>query len=170
MNIRDVWAAYGELEEQKNRPDEANYWQRICLATMSDEDRAPMNGFLDALDISALRQMTSEEGPLVKEIRTCSFQLMRLLDDTLNLTKIEKGEVESNPTIFNLLIPLGSVCLTLSDRARLDWLNFNVNIWPNFPILIYGAARLLSGSEQIPFEYPEVHKTRGNWRDSQLAS
>jgi hypothetical protein len=77
--------------------------KKVYLVTISHEDGTPMNRFFDVPAIFALRQMTSKPGLFVDEIRTCSFQFMRLLDDTLNPTKIEKWKTESSPTIFSLL-------------------------------------------------------------------
>jgi hypothetical protein len=87
-------AAYNELEAQKNRGDETSLQKKVCLANMSYKNRTPMNGILDILDIFAVREIANKQGLPIDEIRTCSFQLMRFLDDPLALTKSEKGEVE----------------------------------------------------------------------------
>jgi signal transduction histidine kinase/ActR/RegA family two-component response regulator len=174
MDISELRAAYRELERQKKRADEANRQKTVFLANMSHEIRTPMNGIFGILDIFALQELTSEQRLIVDAIRTSSFQLMRLLDDTLNLTKIEQGEVESNPTVFNLSKLFEPVCLATSSRARLNGLKFNVNIAANFPTLIYGDSQLLLQvlnnllSNALKFTKRGAISVTVNWRPEEV--
>jgi signal transduction histidine kinase/CheY-like chemotaxis protein len=143
IDITDLRAAITELEAQQKCADEANRQKTIFLANMSHEIRTPMNGIFGILDILALQELTTEQRLIVDAIRASSFQLMRLLDDTLNLTRIEQGEVESNPTIFNLCKLFEPVCLANASRAKANGIRFAVQVEPNFPILFYGDSPLL---------------------------
>ncbi|KAH0786719.1 putative ATPase [Histomonas meleagridis] len=141
IDITELRNAYNELEIEKKRAEEANRQKTVFLANMSHEIRTPMNGIFGMLDVLALQELTNEQRILVDSIRSSSFQLMKLLDDTLNMSKIEQGQFEYNPTIFNLTKLFEPICIATSSRARLNHLKFNLIIDKHFPILIYGDSQ-----------------------------
>jgi signal transduction histidine kinase len=102
-----------------------------------------MNGIFRILDILGTQELTTEQRLIVDAIRASSFRLMRLLEDTLNLTKIEQGEVESNPSVFNLSQLFESVCASAASRAKSNGVRFVVQIPPDFPVLVFGDSQLL---------------------------
>ena len=142
VDITELRHAYDELEIEKKRAEEANKQKTIFLANMSHEIRTPMNGIFGVLDILALQELTSEQRLLIDSIRASSFQLMKLLDDTLNLSKIEQGEVESTPVVFSLAKQLEPICIASASRARMNGVKFIVNIDKNVPSLVFGDAQL----------------------------
>jgi signal transduction histidine kinase/CheY-like chemotaxis protein len=143
IDITELRAAYTELETQKRRADEASRQKTMFLANMSHEIRTPMNGIFGILDILATQELTSEQRLIVDTIRASSFRLMGLLEDTLTLTKIEQGEVESNPSVFNLSKLFEPVCVAAASRAKSNGIRFLVQIPADFPILVFGDSQLL---------------------------
>jgi signal transduction histidine kinase len=136
-------AAYTELETQKRRADEANRQKTMFLANMSHEIRTPMNGIFGILNILATQELTSEQRLIVDPIRASSFRLMRLLKGTLNLTKIEQGDIESNTSVFNLSKLFEPVCVAAASHAKSNGIRFVVQIPADFPILVFGDSHLL---------------------------
>ena len=142
VDITELRHAYDELETEKKRAEEANRQKTIFLANMSHEIRTPMNGIFGILDVLALKELTSEQRLLVDSIRASSFQLLRLLDDTLNLSKIEQGEVESTPGIFAISRQIEPICIASVSKARTNGVKFQVVIDKDVPSLVFGDSHL----------------------------
>ena len=64
------------------------------LATMSHEIRTPMNGVLGMLELMALTPLDEEQHTLVSTMRDSGAALLRIIDDILDLSKIEAGKLE----------------------------------------------------------------------------
>ena len=64
------------------------------LATMSHEIRTPMNGVLGMLELMALTPLDEEQRMLVSTMRDSGAALLRIIDDILDLSKIEAGKLE----------------------------------------------------------------------------
>ena len=142
IDITDLTNTLTELEEQNKRAEEANKQKTVFLANMSHEIRTPMNGIFGILDIIASQELTSEQRVLIDSIRSSSFQLMKLLDDTLNLSKIEQGDIENNPTIFNFGSVLEPICIGTSSRARMNHVKFQFQVDRQFPLIGYADQQL----------------------------
>ncbi|EAY07775.1 ATPase, putative [Trichomonas vaginalis G3] len=143
IDITDNRNAFMELEEKGQAAEQANREKTQFLANMSHEIRTPMNGIFGMLDVLAYQELTQEQRLLVDSIRSSSFQLMRLLDDTLNLSKIEQGELESTPTTVNLLKIIEPTMIANSSRARMSKISFSIIVSKNFPTLVYADSQLI---------------------------
>nr|WP_255542306.1 ATP-binding protein [Azospirillum sp. INR13] len=64
------------------------------LATMSHEIRTPMNGVLGMLELMALTPLDEEQRTLVSTMRESGAALLRIIDDILDLSKIEAGKLD----------------------------------------------------------------------------
>ncbi|OHT01407.1 ATPase [Tritrichomonas foetus] len=143
IDITELRNALNELQKEQRRAEEADRQKTVFLANMSHEIRTPMNGIFGILDVLALQELNSEQRLLVDSVRASSFQLMKLLDDTLNLSKIETGEIEMNMSIFNLTTIFEPICIATASSAKLNQLKLNVIIDKMFPITLYGNSQLI---------------------------
>ena len=64
------------------------------LATMSHEIRTPMNGVLGMLELMALTPLNAEQAQIVTTVRDSATALLRIIDDILDLSKIEAGKLD----------------------------------------------------------------------------
>lgn len=142
IDVSELREAYDSLEKERKRAEEANKQKTVFLANMSHEIRTPMNGIFGMLDVLSIQELTSEQRLLIDSIRSSSYQLMKLLDDTLNLTKIEQGSFETNFVVFDLSAFIEPIVIACSSRAHLNKILLNVNVKYPFPSLIYGDPQL----------------------------
>ncbi|EAX88959.1 ATPase, putative [Trichomonas vaginalis G3] len=143
IDVTDVERANQELEEQRKIAVEANKQKTLFLANMSHEIRTPMNPIFGLLDIIAQGEITGEQRLLVDTMRSLSFQLLKLLDDTLNLSKIEQGDMEMNVATFDFWAAIEPAIVASASRARKDGIKFIVRSSPKFPLKINHDVHLI---------------------------
>lgn len=143
IDVTDVERANQELEEQRKIAVEANKQKTLFLANMSHEIRTPMNPIFGLLDIIAQGEITGEQRLLVDTMRSLSFQLLKLLDDTLNLSKIEQGDMEMQIATFDFWAALEPSIVASASRARKDGIKFIVRSSPKFPLKITHDVHLI---------------------------
>jgi signal transduction histidine kinase/CheY-like chemotaxis protein len=110
-----VAASNHQLRQQKDLAEAATRGKSQFLANMSHELRTPMTGVLGMLDILLLGNLDAEQRESVTIAHTSARSLIRILNDILEMTKIEMGKfsIEEKPfslrkcveSTFNILFP-----------------------------------------------------------------
>ncbi|MBD2435508.1 CHASE2 domain-containing protein [Nostoc sp. FACHB-110] len=126
-----------ELWEAKQAADAANEAKSEFLANMSHELRTPLNGILGFAQVLELSpDLTEKNREGVSIIYQCGSHLLMLINDILDLSKIEARKLELFPTVVNLRTFLHSVTEICSIRAEQKAIGFNIVIDNSLPVAI----------------------------------
>ena len=93
-DVREERASQKELAEALERAEEATRLKSEFLANMSHEIRTPLNGVIGMAQVLSHSQLSPEQAEHLDIIRDSSGNLMTLLNDILDLSKIESGKIE----------------------------------------------------------------------------
>jgi signal transduction histidine kinase/DNA-binding NarL/FixJ family response regulator len=108
-----------ELEAAKEKADAANLAKSKFLATMSHEIRTPMNGILGMAQLMMASELTEGERQEYARIILSSGQtLLNLLNDILDLSKVEAGRVALEHLVFSPASMIREVAALFSDEAQ----------------------------------------------------
>jgi signal transduction histidine kinase/CheY-like chemotaxis protein len=130
------------LEEQKQAAEAASVAKSSFLATMSHEIRTPMNGVLGLASLLAETPLNDEQRELVGVIVSSGRALMNILNDVLDISKIEAGCSELESTDFDLADLVSKVHAMFSAQASTKGLEFEVEISPTKRTLVGDPGRL----------------------------
>ena len=101
-DITDQQAAASALEEALERAKAANIAKSTFLATMSHEIRTPLNGVLGMAQAMAGDQLSARQRDRLNVIRESGEGLLAILNDVLDLSKIEAGKLDLEDIDFDL--------------------------------------------------------------------
>ncbi|XPV75710.1 MAG: response regulator [Desulfovibrio sp.] len=108
------------------------------LANMSHEIRTPMNSILGLTELALAREKSSTVLEYLRVIRSSSYSLMTLLNDILDLSKIEAGKLEIDSTTFFLRDLIDDIIGSFYTRIQNKDLDFDVVIHPEIPDALTG--------------------------------
>jgi two-component system sensor histidine kinase/response regulator len=95
------------------------------LANMSHEIRTPMNGVLGMLDLLRETKMTTNQQDWLATAHNSGEVLLEIINDILDLTKLESGKFEVEQVDFNLVDLVEDVCALLASRSYAKGLELN---------------------------------------------
>ncbi len=141
-----------ELEEQYRRVQEANRLKSEFLANMSHELRTPLNGIIGFAELmydGKVGPVSSDHKEYLGDILTSARHLLQLINDILDLSKVESGKMEFRPEPVHLGDVIGEVRDILRTLAAQKRIRVESAVVPDLTDVVTDPAKL----KQILYNY-----------------
>ncbi len=133
VDVTEVAAAKRQAEQARVAAEKANQAKSEFLANMSHEIRTPMNGILGFAEVLMHQQLDVQQEESVKIIQQCGEQLMELINDILDLSKIESGKFTLEETDFSLRKLIYEAISVVEPKLLEKDVEMKITIAPNLP-------------------------------------
>ena len=126
------------LKEAKLAAEKANMAKSVFLANISHEVRTPLNGILGMADLLLRNQLTRNQLSMVETIKNAGYSLLMVLNDILDISKIEAGKMNLENLPFNPRDLISDATTSLSSLIKNKPVEVNIDISPKTPEHLYG--------------------------------
>lgn len=127
VDITDQLATESALRDAVTRAQAANAAKSAFLANMSHEIRTPLTGVLGMADLLAETELTAGQKPMIDTIRLSGWSLLSLINDILDLARVEAGKLTLDQRPFSLSTFMQQLNALHIASARAKDLEFSVS-------------------------------------------
>ncbi|MEN9904554.1 MAG: hypothetical protein RLZZ555_1119 [Pseudomonadota bacterium] len=128
------------LRTARDAAEAANRAKGAFLSNMSHELRTPLNAIIGMTYLLQASQLQPEQQDQLKAVQSASSQLLGLIDDILNYTRLDAGTLGTQEQDFELGGLLDTVSGRIRDKAAAKGLRLNVELSPDLPRQLHGDA------------------------------
>ncbi len=138
LDITDLKELQTCMQEARESAEESNRAKSEFLANMSHELRTPMNGVLGMAQLLEMSPLNPEQHEFVSVIMQSGLNLVKIIGDILDLSKIEAHRMELEHRIFSLGEVITQTINLLQPQAKAKGLKIFSRIDPDLPDLFWG--------------------------------
>ena len=129
-----------ELIEARETAQRASQAKTTFLAIMSHEIRTPLNAIIGMCEILEETVLSKEQHEYLKILREAGETLLAIINDVLDISKIECGDVQIEKSEFSLDTLVEKVCDILAIKAHKKGIELADHISPNVPVNLIGDS------------------------------
>ena len=133
----------GQLELRRQEAERATRAKSDFLAVMSHEIRTPLNAIIGMADLLSATTLTPEQQKYVDVFQRNGVGLLNLINDILDLSKVESGKIELESVEMDLRDVIGRAVEVIEGRARAKGLLLTCTIEPSVPVQLVGDPNRL---------------------------
>jgi signal transduction histidine kinase/CHASE2 domain-containing sensor protein/DNA-binding NarL/FixJ family response regulator/HPt (histidine-containing phosphotransfer) domain-containing protein len=126
------------LEKARQLAESAGKMKSEFLANMSHEIRTPMNGIISFTELLLDTKLNEEQRNFVETIRCSSDNLLNIINEILDFTKIEAGQLDLEEINFNLVDAVEQTIEVLANNAYSKGIELSCRIEPTIPKNLQG--------------------------------
>ncbi|UCV06547.1 PAS domain-containing hybrid sensor histidine kinase/response regulator [Dechloromonas denitrificans] len=127
-----------QLASAKEVAEQASRAKSVFLANMSHEIRTPMNAIIGLNHLVERNTADPEQRERLHKVADAAHHLLSIINQILDISKIEAGKLELEPTDFLLSRVLDNTSILILDRLRSHGLAFHTEIDPALPPVLHG--------------------------------
>lgn len=128
-----------ELQKAKNEAEAANRAKEKFMSNLSHEMLTPMNGIMGFLNrLQELPDLSEKQSYFLSAIQNAADNLLVLLEDLLDFSRIEGSEVKINKRVFNVERSINNFCSTFENQLKENNNTLTVEIDPKLPYKLSG--------------------------------
>ncbi len=136
-------AARNDAEMARHEAEKANQAKSAFLASMSHEIRTPMNVIMGFSELAMQEDVSKEVRSYLMDIKTSSGTLLTIINEILDISKIESGKMELSMLEYDLGEVLHDVSLIIENQAGTKGLEYQCKINPSIPGHLLGDGTKL---------------------------
>lgn len=141
FDITEEYNHKKELERLKLEAEQASEAKTEFLAKMSHEIRTPMNAIMGFSDLALEKVENSETKEYLQYIKSSSVSLLGIINDVLDISKIESGKMEIVNIEYNPMDLFDEVSVIMESQAKKKNIVYNTNIDVNIPRRLKGDSK-----------------------------
>ncbi|MCQ2497850.1 MAG: ATP-binding protein [Lachnospiraceae bacterium] len=135
-----------EIDELKDKLDDANKFKTNLLANMSHEIRTPIHAIIGFSEMVAKQDISEDVKGQIDMIKESSYSLLAIINDVLDLSKLESKKVELVYSNYYISYIIRDIEATFSLLAMRKGLKFEMHLDNNIPSYMYGDKIRIRGA------------------------
>ena len=151
---------FREIEDKSRQIEAANRHKSEFLANMSHELRTPLNaiiGFSEVLGERMFGELNEKQAEYTEDILSSGRHLLSLINEILDLSKVEAGRMELEVAAFDLPLAIENARTFVRERATKHGINLDVTVDERLGDFVGDERKIKADSSQPAFQCREVH-------------